>query len=134
MRITTFQFCHLDWAGLEANDIEQNIKSIKEQIRAIPNRGIGYGILRYLNQEETLIDFPQAAIRFNYLGQTDRLFPKNSLFYPVSESAGEMRSLKDQRTCTIEIDSIIIDEQLKLKWIYSKSNYSDEDMKNITQT
>ncbi|MEM9275673.1 MAG: amino acid adenylation domain-containing protein [Cyanobacteria bacterium P01_F01_bin.143] len=120
--------------SLDANNIEQNIKSIKEQIRSIPNRGIGYGLLRYLNQEEALIDFPQAAIRFNYLGQTDRLFPEDSLFYPVSESAREMRSLRDRRNCAIEIDSIIIDEQLKLKWVYSEANFSDAEMENVTQT
>ncbi len=32
------------------------IKSIKEQLRAIPNRGIGYGILRYLCEETAVTD------------------------------------------------------------------------------
>ncbi|MEL6440609.1 MAG: amino acid adenylation domain-containing protein [Cyanobacteria bacterium J06621_8] len=120
--------------NLSDTEIAANIKSIKEQIRATPHNGISYGILRYLNQEEALQNFPQAPIRFNYLGQIDRLFTQEYLFYPVSESAGEMRSLRDKRSCPIEIDSIIRDGELRLKWIYDDSEYGDREMEKITQT
>ncbi|MGW7535471.1 non-ribosomal peptide synthase/polyketide synthase [Amycolatopsis sp. NPDC054798] len=42
------------------------LKSVKEQLRAIPRRGIGYGALRYLTGTAPAID-PQVS--FNYLGQ-----------------------------------------------------------------
>lgn len=45
-----------------------------------------------------------------------------------------MRSLRDKRSCAIAIDSIIYDEQLKQKWTYSNSNYSDAEINRITQT
>ncbi|MEM6613029.1 MAG: condensation domain-containing protein, partial [Cyanobacteria bacterium P01_C01_bin.72] len=115
-------------------ELAANIKSIKEQIRAIPSNGIGYGILRYLDRETELNNFPQAEIRFNYLGQIDNLLTQDSFFHPISESAGEMRSLRDKRSCAIEIDSIIRDGELKLKWIYDHANYTDAEMGNITQT
>ncbi len=48
------------------------LKSIKEQLRSIPNRGIGYGILRYLCEDTTvnqqLQTIPTPEISFNYLG------------------------------------------------------------------
>ena len=31
----------------------ETLKSIKEQLRRVPNRGIGYGLLRYLRAEGT---------------------------------------------------------------------------------
>ncbi|MCZ4590656.1 condensation domain-containing protein, partial [Rhodococcus opacus] len=47
------------------------VKSIKEQLRSIPDRGIGYGLLRYLNQDtaEQLRSLPVGQISFNYLGR-----------------------------------------------------------------
>src|ERR1700738_1194491 len=47
------------------------VKSIKEQLRAVPDNGLGYGLLRYLNartgSELAVLGGPQ--IGFNYLGR-----------------------------------------------------------------
>ena len=42
------------------------LKSVKEAIRAVPSHGIGYGLLRYLENAQ-LEARPQVS--FNYLGQ-----------------------------------------------------------------
>ena len=47
------------------------LKTIKEQLRAVPGKGLGYGLLRYLN-EETAAELAGAAapqLGFNYLGR-----------------------------------------------------------------
>lgn len=41
---------------------------VKEQLRAIPERGIGYGLLRYLRSDDAsmqLQQLPQPEISFN---------------------------------------------------------------------
>ncbi|MFF3488513.1 amino acid adenylation domain-containing protein [Streptomyces sp. NPDC002701] len=47
------------------------VKLVKEQLRAIPDKGMGYGLLRHLNPEtaEQLADCPAPQIGFNYLGR-----------------------------------------------------------------
>ncbi|MFF5289526.1 non-ribosomal peptide synthetase [Paractinoplanes globisporus] len=47
------------------------LKRIKEQLREIPDHGIGYGLLRYLNPETSpaLAALPTPQISFNYLGR-----------------------------------------------------------------
>ncbi len=50
-------------------DIEQIIKSVKEQYRLIPQHGLGYGVLRYLANEPQLAEAPGAQMTFNYLGR-----------------------------------------------------------------
>ncbi|MGC4984749.1 amino acid adenylation domain-containing protein [Streptomyces sp. DT193] len=47
------------------------IKRVKEQLREVPGRGLGYGLLRHLNPEtaEQLADLPVPQIGFNYLGR-----------------------------------------------------------------
>ncbi|MFC9557915.1 amino acid adenylation domain-containing protein, partial [Rhodococcus sp. NPDC056960] len=47
------------------------IKAVKEQMLALPDRGIGYGMLRYLNADTApqLEKYPGAQVSFNYLGR-----------------------------------------------------------------
>ncbi|HJP95206.1 MAG TPA: amino acid adenylation domain-containing protein [Pyrinomonadaceae bacterium] len=60
----------------------ETLKSVKEQLRRVPNRGIGYGLLRYLRGDEAICTqlekFPQAQVSFNYLGQLDQVFRDES--------------------------------------------------------
>jgi non-ribosomal peptide synthetase component F len=48
------------------------LKAVKEQIRSLPNRGMGYGIIRYLSKDaekpELLRSLPQPEIIFNDFG------------------------------------------------------------------
>ncbi|WP_233230784.1 non-ribosomal peptide synthetase [Bacillus pumilus] len=57
-----------------AGDLSYQIKHLKEEIRHIPNKGIGYGIFKYLTPDKMKdgISFELAPdISFNYLGQFD---------------------------------------------------------------
>ncbi|WP_189171548.1 non-ribosomal peptide synthetase [Pilimelia anulata] len=47
------------------------VKAVKEQLRALPHGGVGYGLLRYLNDDTAaeLAAQPRPGICFNYLGR-----------------------------------------------------------------
>ena len=47
------------------------LKSIKEQLRAVPQKGLHYGLLRYLNNDtaQDLSGLPEPELGFNYLGR-----------------------------------------------------------------
>ena len=69
----------LDVAGIDVADAfaggpaaGRAIKAIKEQLRAVPDNGIGYGLLRHLNTDTAaaLATEPEPQIGFNYLGRT----------------------------------------------------------------
>ncbi|HEV3295819.1 MAG TPA: amino acid adenylation domain-containing protein, partial [Streptosporangiaceae bacterium] len=49
----------------------QVLKRVKEQLRAVPGDGLGYGLLRHLDPQagEELAGLPAAQIGFNYLGR-----------------------------------------------------------------
>ncbi|HEY6122826.1 MAG TPA: condensation domain-containing protein, partial [Pyrinomonadaceae bacterium] len=70
--------CGDDESPLEA------LRFVKEQLRKIPNRGIGYGLLRYASGDSTIANKLQsrlqADLRFNYLGQVDRALMDSSMF------------------------------------------------------
>ncbi|MFF9391525.1 amino acid adenylation domain-containing protein [Streptomyces griseoluteus] len=76
----------LDPGRFDATLIDRAVKLIKEQLRAIPDHGVGYGMLRHLNpatRDRLTAEAPQ--IGFNYLGR-----------YPSSaESSGDWEVLLD---------------------------------------
>ena len=47
------------------------VKLVKEALRSVPEKGLGYGLLRYLNEETAgeLASLPVPRIAFNYLGR-----------------------------------------------------------------
>ncbi|MFE9412091.1 condensation domain-containing protein, partial [Streptomyces sp. NPDC006704] len=54
-----------------------SLKAVKEQLRALPDAGIGYGMLRHLNPETVpgLARREQPQIGFNYLGRFPAVHP-----------------------------------------------------------
>ncbi|MEA5506597.1 amino acid adenylation domain-containing protein [Halotia wernerae UHCC 0503] len=97
------------------------LKSIKEQLRQIPNRGIGYGVLRYLSQDQQLQSLPQPQISFNYLGQLDTVRSSSMLLGFAKESSGLTHCPQGYRSHLLEIDGFVVDGKLQLNWTYSSS-------------
>jgi amino acid adenylation domain-containing protein/non-ribosomal peptide synthase protein (TIGR01720 family) len=100
------------------------LKAIKEQLHSVPNRGIGYGVLRYLSEDSSvtmqLQNLPQAEVRFNYLGQFDQLLSQSPLFKLVKQTVGVSRSLQDNRRYLLDINGFVLEGQLQLEWTYSE--------------
>jgi amino acid adenylation domain-containing protein/non-ribosomal peptide synthase protein (TIGR01720 family) len=121
----------------EASHPGDALKVVKEQLRGIPNRGIGYGLLRYLRDdkiEETLETLPQAEVIFNYLGQFDQTFSELSLFGLAQESSGPTRSLQGKRCHLLEINGLVSGGQLRLDWTYSKNLYRKATLESLAQS
>ncbi len=98
------------------------LRAIKEQLRAVPRGGIGYGLLRYLGtpeQRQALDRLPAAEVVFNYLGQLDRGLPESRFFGLAGESGGAPRSARQQRNHLLEINGGVFAGCLRLIWTYS---------------
>jgi amino acid adenylation domain-containing protein/non-ribosomal peptide synthase protein (TIGR01720 family) len=89
---TTMFPVRLDLDGVELDEVMRGgpaagsvVKRVKEQLLAVPDKGIGYGLLRYLNPETSkeLASFDESQISFNYLG---RFSP--AAMSPASSSSG----------------------------------------------
>ncbi|WP_433734053.1 amino acid adenylation domain-containing protein [Nocardia sp. CA-129566] len=79
---TTTYPVRLDLSGIDIDDAFTTgpaagalIKSVKEQLRQVPGRGIGYGLLRYLNPDTAAVlgGLPEPQVSFNYLGRFDTI-------------------------------------------------------------
>ncbi|HLG62384.1 MAG TPA: condensation domain-containing protein [Ktedonosporobacter sp.] len=100
------------------------IKAIKEQIRNIPQNGIGYGLLRYLSEDtdlqSALQNMPQAEISFNYLGQFDSRAEDQpgSLFSQTNESCGPAHSLRSRRKYMLDVNGAVTHGRFHIEWTY----------------
>jgi amino acid adenylation domain-containing protein/non-ribosomal peptide synthase protein (TIGR01720 family)/FkbM family methyltransferase len=107
-----------------ADDVGEQLRSVKELLRRIPQKGIGYGILRYLSKDarlsEELRGLPQPEISFNYLGQLDQVLTEDSPFAPARESAGPLRSPRAARRYLIEVSGRVIGGRLEMIWRYAE--------------
>jgi non-ribosomal peptide synthase protein (TIGR01720 family) len=104
------------------------LKSIKEQLRGIPHRGIGYGLLRYLGGQLNTADiisnqqapWSQPEISFNYLGQYKPFTPSDTVFQLSSEPSGPWYSPQGHRTYLIDVQGLVVNNQLRMSWTYSR--------------
>jgi len=113
------------------------LKAIKEQLRGIPNRGISYGVLRYLSEDaevtQLLQSLPQAEVRFNYLGQFDQVLPESSLFKLINPTTDTSRSPRGNRRYLIDINGFVLGGQLQLEWTYSEQIHQRTSIEQLAQ-
>nr|WP_244216303.1 non-ribosomal peptide synthase/polyketide synthase [Pseudomonas daroniae] len=119
--------------------LEASIKRVKEQLRAIPNKGIGFGALRYLGDESArtcLAGLPTPRITFNYLGQFDSSFdvqpqpagthPGQAFLTPASESAGDSQSAQAPLGNWLSINGQVYGGELSLDWSFSRDMFKTD--------
>ncbi|WP_032619844.1 non-ribosomal peptide synthetase, partial [Pseudomonas syringae] len=103
-----------------------SIKAIKEQLRQVPHKGLGYGVLRYLADSASkaaMQALPVAPITFNYLGQFDQSFADDALFRPLEESPGAAHDPQAPLPNELSIDSQVYGGELLLRWTFSAERY-----------
>ncbi|GAB1539475.1 hypothetical protein NUACC21_21420 [Scytonema sp. NUACC21] len=121
---------------LDTDQPGQALKSIKEELRRVPKRGIGYGLLRYISQDTAvrgqLQALHQAEIGFNYLGQFDRVLPKSDFVLGLgNESSGSVFSPQGKRNYLLEVNGVVISGRLQMEWIYSENVHKRDTVERL---
>jgi non-ribosomal peptide synthase protein (TIGR01720 family) len=125
--------------SVEENDGHgEALKRVKEQLRAVPNQGLGYGLLRYLYRDERVTEelrrIPRAEISFLYLGQLDQAIAANSRFAPARESRGVTASPRAKRSHLLSVSSFVTGGQLQLDWTYSESLHATATVERLAES
>lgn len=118
----------------DAESIIEDLRSMKEQLRLIPNCGLGFGMLRYGSVGSELEKLPQAEVRFNYLGQVDRVLAESSMFSVAPQSSGPTQSAGAQRQYLLNIIAMVSGGELRLDWTYSTSIHHKETVERLAQS
>ncbi|WP_281887482.1 non-ribosomal peptide synthetase [Paenibacillus sp. YYML68] len=112
-------------------DVSHRIKSVKESLRRIPNKGIGYGILKHLSPvEERSLYAVEPQVSFNYLGQFDQDM-ENSSIQTSQYSYGMPLSALMLRKYTLDINGMISGGELGLSISFSTRQYRKETVERL---
>ncbi|UAY69896.1 lichenysin non-ribosomal peptide synthetase LicA [Bacillus paralicheniformis] len=107
-----------------SGDIGYQIKQIKEELRHIPNKGIGYGIYRYLTEEDKKAKPIKHDISFNYLGQFTEM-ADSGLFTRSTLPSGDPLSPETEKPNALDIVGYIEDGILTMSIAYHSLEYKE---------
>ncbi|MGW8959227.1 amino acid adenylation domain-containing protein [Paenibacillus sp. NPDC055715] len=117
--------------------LSQRIKHVKEGLRNIPQKGIGYGVLKYVADRQEQAAPParftaEPEISFNYLGQFDQDMKGNDL-QSSTYGGGMPLSPTMARTYTLDFNGMISGGQLGLTISYSRTSYRPETVERLAK-
>lgn len=105
----------------------EGLKAVKELLRRIPGRGIGYGIVRYLTKDgldaAKVHPARQVPVGFNYLGQFDAVATDESAFVLSTESVGKEHDPRNPMEYELDINASVVNGRLEVMWTYSRERY-----------
>ncbi|NGP58570.1 amino acid adenylation domain-containing protein [Paenibacillus thiaminolyticus] len=114
-----------------AQALGHQVKQVKESLRRIPNKGIGYGILRYLSVPRDGECFAlEPEISFNYLGQFDQDY-ESSGSQPSPFSPGSDSSPNAVMDFVLDINGMVSEGVLELTIRYGETQYKRETVERL---
>jgi non-ribosomal peptide synthase protein (TIGR01720 family) len=101
----------------------EDLVAVKEQLRAVPTKGVGYGLLRWLSADpeipRELAMHPAPQVSFNYLGRMDARGPDaDAPWTAMDADVGPQRSPAGPRTHLLAIDAAVADGRLFATWTH----------------
>jgi non-ribosomal peptide synthase domain TIGR01720/amino acid adenylation domain len=105
-------------ASLDPKNFSAFVAHVAGQLRKIPHKGIGYGILRYLSSQETISPAAEPKVLFNYLGQFDRALNDSRIFRFAKEDSGGWHSPRQRRLYAIEVNCVVVNDELQIRWTF----------------
>ncbi|HEX3045600.1 MAG TPA: condensation domain-containing protein, partial [Bacillota bacterium] len=113
---------------ITGSGLAAQIKEVKEGLRRVPNKGVGFGILR--NYCEMTGYESRRSIRFNYLGDFSAIY-ENECFQYLDEDTGPDSSPSNPLTALIDINALVVEKMLKISLAYSSNKFSPKTMETV---
>jgi amino acid adenylation domain-containing protein/non-ribosomal peptide synthase protein (TIGR01720 family) len=114
--------------GPSATELPGCVAEVAARLRAVPSRGVGYGVLRYLSPDaqtaQQLRAELQAEVSFTYLGGRDPTSAgRNAWFETTEEPRGLLHSQAGHLRHRIAITALVANGRLRVHWMYSAALY-----------
>ncbi|MBB5857515.1 non-ribosomal peptide synthase/polyketide synthase [Amycolatopsis umgeniensis] len=113
------------------------LKAVKEQLRAVPNKGAGYEALRYLGAEDApgsaLRALPTPRISFNYHGRWEMGSAEDGWFRGRGESIGRDTDPESVRPYLLDVIGVVDGGELHLTWQYSDEVHEESTVRALAE-
>ncbi|WPB81916.1 amino acid adenylation domain-containing protein [Archangium violaceum] len=107
------------------------LRDMKESLRAVPSKGMGYGLLRHLAEDAGLAGLPRAELSFNYLGQVDGALSGNGMLSLAPEGMGPQRGPRTRRPYLLDVMGAVVGGCLQMTWTYGESIHRRETVEKL---
>ncbi|MFL5542519.1 MAG: condensation domain-containing protein, partial [Longimicrobiaceae bacterium] len=116
-------------------DPGETLRGVKETLAAVPERGVGYGLLRWLGDEGVAAELaarPAAEVSFNYLGQAGAAEEdEDALLVPAAGPRGPVRDPRAPRTHRIGVEGAVQGGVLRMGFFHGAGVYRMETMERL---
>ncbi|AKJ04230.1 non-ribosomal peptide synthase protein (TIGR01720 family)/amino acid adenylation domain-containing protein/natural product biosynthesis luciferase-like monooxygenase protein [Archangium gephyra] len=109
----------------------ETLRDVKESLRAVPSKGMGYGLLRHLAEDAGLAGLPRAELSFNYLGQVDGALNGNGMLALAPEGMGPQRGPRTRRPYLLDVVGAVVGGRLQMTWTYGESIHRRETVEKL---
>ncbi|MGS0743754.1 amino acid adenylation domain-containing protein [Glaciimonas sp. GG7] len=119
-----------------ADDAGAAICAVKETLRGVPNKGIGFGVLKSLASPAVrtqIAALPIPRVTFNYLGQFDASADDDALLRPLFGQSGAERDGSGPLSNWLAIHGQVAAGELSLTWVFSREMYRPETMQRLAE-
>ncbi|GAB2776620.1 non-ribosomal peptide synthetase [Streptomyces chlorus] len=107
------------------------LRSVKEQLRAVPLHGLSHGALRHLLPDSPLAAAPAPRVGFNYHGQWDVNGSRSGLYGAALPPAGSDTDPDAPRPYLLDITGVVQDGRLELGWTYPPAVYDESTVREL---
>ncbi len=119
-------------------EFARQLKTVRDQLREIPRKGLGYGLLRYLSGDAEIVRRIQqrqpAEVLFNYEGQVDQILGDHALFREADEPIGMALDPRGKRSHLIETSIRLTKSQLRCCWRFSKNVHQSQTIEKLSES
>jgi amino acid adenylation domain-containing protein/non-ribosomal peptide synthase protein (TIGR01720 family) len=114
--------------------ITEQLVEVKESLRKIPNKGIGYGMVKY--QTETELQEINPTLQFNYLGVFGNELDgeAESVFSYSNEYIGTGIAPDEYSKVPLRVSGAIVSGALQLSIHYGSAQYDQDTMARLSQS
>lgn len=119
----------LDVSSMKMSD---QIIAVKESLHKVPNRGIGYGIFKYLSTEETRSRYSKLKpqVSFNYLGQFGGGSEKEDIFIS-DEDFGKTSTENWVSPYLIDVVGFVGSNKLTISLEYNEKHFKENTINQL---
>ncbi|MFF7163701.1 amino acid adenylation domain-containing protein [Streptomyces sp. NPDC008086] len=112
------------------------VRRVRDQLAALPDKGVGYGLLRHLDPEANrqLAQLPEPQIQFNYLGRMTMGERRDNAVFTSAPETGAMGGRADPEMpapYALVVGAVITGTELSVYWHWPQRLFPEPEIQRL---
>lgn len=124
---------YLDFTS--TRDLASRFAAVRDQVQSLPNRGLGFGLLRYMCPDEELVEkiksLPRSEVVFLYTGNAPKMKPSDDAIRVLDHDLGFAADPDSTRSHQLQVLCSFREGILHTDLVYSGNVFLDKTIDNL---